>query len=448
MNSTIAEYIKETNHWHEKGRVYSNFLGVEREEYINDIFQYFNLNKIIAVLGIRRSGKSTLLFESIQKLIDNYVDSKKILYIKTDDFENINELNEVLETYESLYGFNLKEDKCYIFIDEIQFHENWQQQLKYYIDYKYACEFIISGSSKTLIYNKAKESLVGRIVFITIFPLTFREFLKFNGIIIDKNNDNNLENITFKKLYIFKHSLEDQKRIKHLFLQYLRVGGFPEWFEINNESLWRKLLSETYVDLLLYKDIVKVYNIKNPKLLEKLFYYYAKKSGERISYNKISQFLDIDRETVKIYTSYLESARLLLIADKFTKNDSINEKSEKKIYIWEEGMRRAISHVENNDFAYENVLLWNMQKYGLKKVLNYQPKYYHKNYEIDYVYREDEFILPIEVKNSSSQVKIKGLKSFISSLNISYGITITEDRLELKDSILFIPLWLFLLYID
>lgn len=440
----IKEYILKTNHWHNLREVKEKYLGRLREEYLDNIFSKLNSRRVLAITGIRRSGKSTLLYQTINQLIDKEkVEPKKILYVKIDDINfEIEDFNDVLKIYEQTTGYNVEEDECYIFVDEIQKLKNWQNQFKRYIDHKYKSIFVVSGSSRTLIYKDANESLLGRISFLNVYPLTFREFLEFNDIEIPIQGEDILDLDNAQRL---SDSIYNKDRIIYYFNEYLEVGGFPEWFSVKDKDLWTRTLKEEYLDLFLFKDVVKVFNIRNPTILQKLFIFLSKNSANRFSINKISQILDIDRQTVELYLNYLESAGLIYISEKYTKKMGVNEKSEKKIYIAEEGFRRAQSYEVNEDFSYENILMWHMQKIGILYDFLYKPMYYYKKYEVDYIFRKKDFILPIEVKNTSKDVKINGLLEFMKEFKTNRAVVITKDRLEIKENIYYIPLWLFLL---
>ncbi len=440
----IKEYIKQSNHWFRLGYVKQKFVGKIRQEYLSKISSTITDKRILAITGIRRSGKSTLLFQTINNLLKTNIDPKKILYIKIDDFNyEVEDINEIIKEYESLTGFSVKEDKCYIFVDEIQKLKNWQNQFKRFIDYKYKSCFIISGSSRTLIYKDANESLLGRIRFLNIFPLTFREFLQFNNIDVPKKNDiKNLKNISN-----FYDEIYDKNKITYYFNKYLKVGGFPEWFSINDKDLWYNILREEYVDLFLFRDVVSVFNIKNPEIMKKLFVYLCRHTGNRFSYNKLSQKLDVDKETIRLYVSYLQSSGLLFIGEQYTKKNSFNEKSPKKVYIWEEGMRRSLSFGDNDDFGYENILCWHLQKIGIERDINFSPKYFHKKFEVDYIFEVGKLLLPIEVKNSSKKNMPKGLVKFMDEFKSKKGLVVTKDKFLMEKDIYYIPLWILLLFV-
>ena len=167
-----------------------------------------NLRQIISISGLRRVGKSTLIKQIINSLLENKTDPYKILYFSFDQ-PTILEEKDTLEKIITLY---LKEilnkdiykikQKVYIFLDEIQLIPFWQDIVKRYYDISPNLKFIVSGSASLLISSKSKESLAGRIFEKKLSPLTFSEYKK-----LSKNRD---------------------------FEEFLNFGQFPELLDIND----------------------------------------------------------------------------------------------------------------------------------------------------------------------------------------------------------------------
>ena len=441
----VIEYIKKKNYWWRTGKIDEADRGRERKEYTEVIMKDLELERIVCLTGIRRSGKTTLLFQLIDKLLKKKVNPEKIVYIKIDDLlEKIEDIRDIPSIYKELTGIDPKDNKVFFIFDEIHFFKNWQFQLKDFIDSKYKSKFIISGSSKTLLYKNASESLVGRIRFVNVFPLTFREFVSFNNFELANQKKMNFEAI--KKFYY--ELLPDKESILHLFRQYINVGGFPEWFKVKDLKQWQKTLVDDYLSLILFKDIVFVFKIKDPILLEKLVNETALFSTNRFSYTKLSNRLDADRETIKLYLYYLASSGLIFISEVYFKSKKVRERVEKKIYFWEEGLRTALTLDEDEGKAVENVTAWHLIKKGIEEEVFFKPFYWKNDYEVDFVLNGKKPV-PIEVKYREKTIDIKGLLEFMKKFDTMQGIVVTKDILDKKivegKEILFIPAWIFLL---
>lgn len=444
--NTIEDYLFEVNPWWRDSFFSKNLLGKKRETYLKTIFKQIDQPTILALTGLRRVGKSTLLFQTIDELLKT-TPKENILYFKIDDLPNNVSIKDIIETYENLFGISIKDNNTYIFIDEIQNLQNWSSTLKFYIDYKYTAKFIVSGSSRALIYKDSRESLLGRITFIDIFPLTFREFLEFKNKPINLPTITSLEelfSLPLKELYY-----KIQKSQFHINLEeYFEVGAYPEWFLINDKSVWRKKLVEENYNLLLYKDIVNQFNIRNPRVLDRLTKEIATLSSSRISFSKIAQTLDETRQLTKEYISYLEDSQIILCSEKYTKNKLPNERANKKLFFWEEGLRRAITKDSNVGISAENVFNWHLYKLGKKQDSTFELFYFHDTYEVDCIYSIYTTTIPIEIKYSNLPKSFEGLKLFEEKYKSDKAIVVTKNTFEIKENWYFLPLWFILLFIE
>ena len=178
----LISYLKKRNYWWQTRNVTPEDRGTTRQTYLDKLQESGKLERIICISGIRRCGKTTILYQYIDQLL-KIQKPQEIIYAKIDDLiGKIDNLHDILNTYHEIIGIDPEKEPVYFFLDEIHIMKEWQLQLKYYLDAHAKCKFIISGSSKTLLYKDASESLAGRIRFIEVFPLIFREFIEFNNI--------------------------------------------------------------------------------------------------------------------------------------------------------------------------------------------------------------------------------------------------------------------------
>lgn len=441
--------IIERNPWWVSGSVPEELIGINRKEYIGKIKERLKDQKLLAILGIRRSGKSTLIYQSIKYLLDNGTDPKNIFYINADDFEKPRRANleEALDFCQQNNMVSLKDIKIYVFIDEIQNIRGWQQLLKKYYDLKYASKFIVSGSSSSLIYKNSSESLAGRISFIDVFPLTFREFLQFNNIEIQEAA------LQFKALEQMYYRLSPKiNEIAGFLSQYMNVGGFPEWFDIKNEETWFKILSEEYTSLLIYRDIVRIFRIRDPLLLESVFRFVSAHSSERFSYLGIAKQNDGDKETSKQYVFHLARSHLINLSDFYTKSKKASERKEKKIYFCDLGLKNSIGGRQDIGFDAETCVylhcLKHVSGYPMGKIFYWLDK---KKNETDIIMSYGSELIPVEVKYRSSidDSDLKGILSFCHDFSVKNAYVVTKTLMEEREidgvMVSFIPLWLFLL---
>ncbi len=223
-------------------------LWKERQmpEIINrDIKINLSKKKIVTIAGVRRSGKTSLMFQCIKDLLNKGIKKENIIYI---DFENERLINTHAEDLDNLLIANIElfrsEGDIYLFLDEIQninYWDKWVRKIynmeKYYI--------IITGSSSKLLSSEIATSLAGRNITYMVYPFSFNEFINAKHISIDTTK---------------KYSIEKGIILKEL-NEFLNYGSFPEMAFINNENTKIEILS-SYFDAIFYKDIIRRYNVR------------------------------------------------------------------------------------------------------------------------------------------------------------------------------------------
>ena len=456
-----------SNYWWKNNDISPKFLYKRNREEFYNIIEKLDNKRILSIIGPRRVGKSTLLYQTINYLIkEKKVDRKRILFFSGDDpslfFNENDKLSDVLETYFNniLYesASSLKE-KVYIFIDEIHFIKNWQNYLKIYYDRKYNVKFIITGSSSLHLFKDANESLLGRIENIYILPLSFNQFFNFylkyvlndKDIILPKFNFDEPDK-SFKNLENFFYNENLKITIKKILDEYILVGGYPEYFEDRDINTWQKNLSDDIITRGIYKDILTMYNIKSPGILEKIMYYIASNNSQTFSYSSLTKNFGIDTVTVINYIGYLKQAFLINIVDNYSSNMAKIIRSNKKLSILDNGILNSLlkrKKITNNDAGHiiESMFAFDMRLICEKE--NYNEYYYRNDLkeEIDIILDRKIDTIPIEVKytNKIENTDTKSIKKFLnrSNSNSPYGIIITKDIYEKKDNLYFIPYWLF-----
>ncbi len=436
----LVAYLKEVNPWW-SGEFPKNMLGTPREGYLPKIYDAMKHRNIIAVLGLRRAGKTTLLFQLAKKLLD---ESKRVVFCRIEDiYEDLTSIKEIIDAYELLTGVDLKKEEAIFLLDEIQFFEKWQTELKRFVDSGYNIKFVVSGSSKIQIYRDASESLVGRISFVEVAPLSFFEFVVFSGFKVEKPEFD----LDPKKLQLAYYKLIDKKNRLHSILEeYLEIGGFPEWFKVRDRLRWKDTLLNEYLALTIFKDIVRLFKIKDPLLIQKLAKDTAMNSTERFNYSGIAKRLDTDRETVRLYLSYLSSSRLCYILDPYTRGGKLREKREKKLIFGEVGMKNAIVGSDKSKDA-ETVVALHLIHHGNSEKSFFNPFYWRDDTEVDFVLESDDLLIPVETKYRSEikESDLDRIKKFMSEFKCKQGIVVSRDNFDVKNDVIILPIWFFLL---
>lgn len=454
------------NRWWSSGKVDPPFLyRIVRDEF-KDIYEKLDNRRILSLIGPRRVGKSTLMYQTIDFLLRNNIKPKQILLFSGDDpglFSSNETITDILELYsKEVLSQNLEDvkEKIYVFIDEIHFIENWQLYLKSFYERRYNIKFIISGSSSIHLFKDSKESLMGRIEDIYILPLELKQYIRFYNEYIEKINIDEFNSLmpNFKLFDDYKgyykciienkyKIIENENSFNKVIKSYLLVGGYPEFFEVNNVLLWQRRLADDIISKGLYRDIVSIYNIKNPEILEKLMYLISFNNGGEYSYASIAKTLNIDTVTVSSYINYLSQAFFVIICDNYSTNVGKIIRKNKKLYIADMGIQNAL--LKNDTLSIdigleiENCCMQIAKKYCEHE--NYDTYFWRENQkETDIVIDKKVEVLPIEVKyrNSISDKDLSGLFVFMDKFKTKEGIVITKDYLNYKDNIYYIPFWL------
>ena len=447
----------------------------KRSEYLA-LWAALKDKQITAIIGPRRIGKSVLMQQLIQQLIDEKTDPKNILFAQLDEplFETekislINRLIDVYVKYILTRDLDNLPEKIYIFLDEIQHIEKWSEVLKSYYDKRYRIKFIVSGSSAAGITRGSSESLAGRMSLNLINTLKFADYLKF------RNVNEEFDNIS-SKLQSLITALESgyiadlsktlnesyakiaphQRQIETMLFEFMVKGGYIELVEIEDYNKCAQYLKDL-LQLVIYKDIVKVFGVRNPKNIEDLMLYLASHSAELFSETSASPKLKMKQETIGGYIDYLEETFLITSCMIYSKNRAKQLRNPKKIYISDTGVRnvlngtyspKALLDARDIGLMAETIVHNHLQILTSHFVTYRSNCYYWKNScEIDNIITYGKSPIPIKVKyqNEITPEDAKGCLDFIEANSSPFGIIITKNKLDFKDKIAYIPLWLFLL---
>lgn len=422
------EELNEWNPWWEKKETIQEFVGAERPFY-SYLIDAIEIKEVVIITGVRRSGKSTLMYQMINKLLSNGVEPKQILFINFED-KKITEssLDDLYFTYRKTLN---PEKKAYIFLDEIHKRKGWESWVRKKYDLKTKDKFVISGSCSYLLKKEYSTLLTGRNVTFEVFPLSFEEFLTFKGITIDKN--------LLKKRII----LEQTKiQIEKSFDEYLNIGGFPEIFF--KEELFKIKVLEQYFDDILYKDIIDRYILNTQKTKDLALFLLTNFTGF-ISLRNIRKSLKISYDTIKDYISYFKEAYLFFTVDHFSYSFKEQKTKAAKVYCIDNGLRNAAAFKFSKDTGKlaENLILVELKRRG-------KDVYYWKNKgEVDFIIKEkDQSIHGINVSYTDliSAREKEALQEFQQTYKKTKQlILITKDIEKEEAGIKYIPLWKWLL---
>lgn len=389
----------------------------KQREIFSKILKFLEIPEILVLHGARQVGKTTLMKMTIKYLKENNINN--IFYFDLED-ENFLDLcnadtDEMIKYINARKSPQIKKDeKIYIFIDEVQYLDNPSGLLKLMYDHhKNDYKLIVSGSSSFAIKSKFKDSLVGRTIDLEIFGLSFKEFLNFKNLNYDLKIDSSLADEELKKIY----------------QEYLLYGAYPQIVLTDNLEL-KETYIENIIEKYIYKDIKDLANIKNIGKFNKLLKLLASQSGQLLNINEISNTLGMSRVTVEEYLFILENTYIIKLLRPFHKNIRNELTKMPKVFFEDLGIMNILRNKGlSNEFdgsSFENsIYCYLRQKYNPKDINFWRTK---SKQEIDFIIN-DKDITPFEVKLSFRDKVMKNLLYFSEEYKINdpYCITLQKN---------------------
>lgn len=489
METELIQQLRAWNPWWEMG-----IEGIKRYEiplFKREIYQTVKTQfeegkQIVSVVGMRQIGKSTLMRQMIQDLLNAGVPSESILYVSFDDpfLETVTHNSDVdlMEKVVSTYAqFILKKNlehantPIYFFLDEIHQLLDWDKKLKSYYDRSYPIKYIISGSSSLRLQKQNRESLLGRISEFILWPFSFREYLEFKSqdnarlqeaIMAAKDVHKKFASAftiapiidSLKAIYL-ETSLWDKEFIIQCLKQYILVGGFPRAWEGNLDFASRqRVIWEQHIVKVLFEDLVQVANIRKPKELSFLFMQIVQWNGNEFRLRELQERLGIHSHTLDKYLHYLIQTFLIFRVDK-TKSKRMEIKRKagySKFYMSDVAFKNALykrdetvyENPEDMGIIAENLVCSLVQRWITGPYKDDTIQFYNDGSgEVDFVVKQPEKTIPIEVKWREQIKKPKTLEKIVKKWGLKESIMVTKnDDVSFSESgQLSIPLWYFLM---
>jgi len=349
--------------------------------------------RIVSLVGVCRCGKTHLCYGLIHELRKT-VDPLNLIYLNFEDdrlFDiTLPDLDDLLEGYYSMYP-NKRDELVYLFLDEVQNIPNWERYIRRIHDTSNVRIFV-TGSSSRLLSKEIATSLRGRTLSYEIFPFSFVEYLRFHQIDINLN------------------SSKSRSYIEHAFAKYLTQGGFAETFEQDPDIQQR--ICRDYMDLIIYRDLIERYDIKNTHLLRHLIKYSMSNIGTLVSINKLYNEYKglghkISKDTLYQYFSYLEDAYALFSVPIFRNSVQEEQRNPRKAYAIDNGFKTLLNTSLSSDLSklYENLVFLQLRR-------NNKEVYYYKGVQ------EVDFYVPgAQARLVNVSVDIEGKKTFDREVN-------------------------------
>lgn len=339
----ITERLRYENPWWVSKQIPDIYGSMSKRLYFGLFYPFVKemvARRAVVLMGPRRVGKTVMLFHSIHQLLEDGINPQNIFYVGIDNPIYIHlGLEDILTLCRK--SLNLTQLKgCYVFFDEIQYLKDWERHLKVLVDSYPDTRFIVSGSAAAALKWHSTESGAGRFTDFMLPPLTFQEYIhlkKMNHLIYQGNIDYGDKSIPYNLTH-------DVRALNKEFVHYLNFGGYPE--VVMSEKIqgdMGRYVKNDIVDKVLLRDLPSLYGIKDVQELNRFFTYIAYNTGNEFSYETMSKESGIQKDTLKKYLEYLESAFLIKVLNKVDVNAKrLKRVTSFKVYLTNPSLRTAL----------------------------------------------------------------------------------------------------------
>ena len=419
--SRISEY----NTWWDTKEVRKELCPPYERLILKKIISSFKGRNVTVLRGLRRTGKSTLLYQSIRYLLSKGADPGSILYFSFDDEEGT--VQDLLDEYrDSVLGKNFDSTRrLYIFLDEVHKAKNWAEQVKRNYDLYPNIKFILSGSVSFEIGARSTESLVGRTAELVLYPLSFGEYLGLKGIRTP---------ILGKPLTTFFLA---ERRLQPHFNHYLLTGGLPELVQEKDFLKIKDYVLSSILRRAVYGDLFRHGGVGDPESMMALVRGIAEFPGMLLNHERLGSDIGRDRRTVSNYISRLEFSMIIRTLGNLRRSGLSSSRKLRKAYPVSTALTFAFKGTNLDESELGRVI-----EIAVLNEIDADYFWRYRGYEVDFVLG-NKGDTTVEVKFGKKRKLDFGQYSKTHKLNNAFVITKNEHGREQKDRIKYnkIPAW-------
>ena len=312
------------------------------------LLQEVAVHRAVVLIGPRRVGKTVMLAQAVQALLDEGTAGIDILQLSLDTpLYSGRSLESLVRTFMDLHRHDPAR-RLWVFFDEIQYVKDWEVHLKSLVDTFRQIRFVASGSAAAALRMKSRESGAGRFTDFMLPPLTFAEYLHFAGredaLIIESPGEGAVP----------QYRTTSIEELNREFIHYLNFGGFPE--AVMNPAVRAnpsRFLREDIVEKVLLKDLPSLYGISDTQELNRFFNVLAYNTGDEVSPENLSRDTGIGRARLMDYLEYLEASFLIKRMHRLDDNARRLKRARTfKVYLTNPSIRAALfGYVDAHDEA-------------------------------------------------------------------------------------------------
>ena len=297
---------------------------IKRENYLKKIRPFYNQNLIKVITGIRRCGKSVILKQIINEIVESGVKEENIIYINF-ELTDYSSIKNYLDLDNYIKERIKADNKYYLFFDEIQYVKDWEKTVNSYkAKYEDEISIFITGSNSDLLSGELASLLSGRYVSFKIHPFSFKEVCEFNNYDLDKY------------------------KLEQPFIDYVKWGGLPQRFNLKDEEEVRTYLTDVYNSIVV-KDIINRFNVTDLDLFNKIAEYIVTTPSQTFSAESLSKYFEINddrgvgKTTLYNYLEYMCKAHLIEKVDRFDVRGKRILNGKYKYYLTDLGLGQILN---------------------------------------------------------------------------------------------------------
>jgi len=382
------------------------------------------LRKAHVLMGIRRAGKTYLLYQHMQQLLSAGCPKEKLLYVNFEDDRLINfhvgQFQNILDAYFDLYPQYAQDKQVVFYFDEIHLIDGWEKFIRRLLDQE-VMQVFVTGSSAKLLSKEIATTLRGRAWTQEVFPFSFCEYLHTHDALLDE-----------------PLSSKQQSQRRYHANHYLLAGGFPESLSLTPQD--NQLLLQSYMNTVIFRDVVDRHKIANSHVVKMLLFHCLQNPASRLSITKLyhdlkSQGHTLDKGSLYTYLQYFEEAYALFsipIYDFSLKKRQVNPK---KIYPIDTGLIAAytIKPGYNKGATLETAVFLQLRRH-------YTDIFYYRTSsqkEVDFIILTEQgalqlYQVAVDINDADTRAReCSALVEAATTLNLTKTYLITEDHFEL-----------------
>ena len=411
--------------------------GIPADAVPRDVDYCEKLRAATVVKGMRRTGKTFVTYLKMRSLMEDGVKLGRIVHLNFEDERlkhmKVDDLHLINEVHAELHPECAKQ-KCWYFLDELQAVDGWEAYARRLVDSS-KIQLSLTGSSSKLLSEEIATEMRGRSIPIEVFPLSFPEFIRFNGIMDEIPKDGWTE--------------RERGALRNAMTRYLECGGFPD---VQNVSAGiRAGMLQGYVDAVLYRDVIERHEVPSIQALkytlDYLFHNFARKISSRAIVGVLRQMgVATGRESIADYLGYFKDAYLAYPVSIRSDSLAVKRVNPDKMYLIDTGLIRAMNAKMDQERGWllENLVFMSLRR-GFNKIEYYVTK---GGGEVDFLVQDNvtqkRRLVQVTWDMADKQTfarEMNALKDAMSETGIKDGIIVTWDDEREIDGIRIVPAW-------